>query len=103
VIDADRVSAIPEMLKLGRVVNGATGPGAVANDDQRLAALADCCQRLGLPMDRQTALAYALGIRHALDRFDHLLSDSDGDMGCELELYARVALLHDRADQEGRR
>jgi hypothetical protein len=99
VIDADRVSAIPEMLELGRVVNGVIGPGDVANDDQRLAALADCCQRLGLPMDRQTALAYALGVRHALDRMDHLISDSNDDIGCELELYARVALLNDQGDR----
>jgi len=100
VIDADRVSAIPEMVELGRVVNAATGPGAVANDDQRLAALHDCCQRLGLPMDRQIALAYALGVRHALDRMDHLISDSHGDMGCELELYARVALLYDHGGRQ---
>jgi hypothetical protein len=99
VIDADRVSEIPEMLALGRLVNTSTTDAQRANDDQRQAGLADCCRRLGLPMDRQTALAYALGVRHALDRFDHLLSDSDADMGCELELYARAALLHDREER----
>ncbi len=97
-IDADRVAAIPEMLELGRVVNSATGPSDLSAHDQVLAGLTDCCQRLGLPMDRQTALAYALGVRHALDRFDDLLTDSDGDCGRELELYARVALLHDRGE-----
>jgi hypothetical protein len=94
-IDVARVFEIPEMLKLGRIVNAAAGPGDAAIDDQVLAGLADCCRRLGLPMDRQTALAYALGIRHALDRFDHLLTDDDGDCGHELELYARVAVLYD--------
>jgi hypothetical protein len=103
VIDAERVAAIPEMLALGRVVNSATGPSGLSAHDQVLAGLTDCCRRLGVPLDRQTALAYALGVRHALDRFDDLLSDSDGDCGRELELYARVALLHDRADREGRR
>jgi hypothetical protein len=95
VIDADRVAAIPEMLELGRVVNSATGPSDLSAHDQVLAGLTDCCQRLGLPMDRRTALAYALGVRQALDRFSHLLSDDNDTMARELELYGRVALLHD--------
>jgi hypothetical protein len=94
-IDADRVTEIDSMLELGRVMNTSVTDGQRANDDQRLAALADCCRRLGLPMDRRTALAYALGVRQALDRFSHLLSDDNDTMARELELYGRVALLHD--------
>jgi hypothetical protein len=56
-IDADQVAEIPNMLELGRVMNTSVTEGQRANDDQRLAALEDCCRRLGLPMDRQTALA----------------------------------------------
>jgi hypothetical protein len=95
-IDADQVAEIPNMLELGRVMNTSVTEGQCANDDQRLAALEDCCRRLGVPMDRQTALAYALGVRQALDRFDHLISDDNDDMARELELYGRVALLYDR-------
>jgi len=97
-IDADQVAEIPNMLELGRVMNTSVTEGQRANDDQRLAALEDCCRRLGLPMDRQTALAYALGVRQALDRFDHLIGDDNDDMARELELYGRAALLYDRGD-----
>jgi hypothetical protein len=96
-IDATRTGAIPEMLALGRQVNASATAGHRANGDQRLAALEDCLRRLGVPLDRQTALAYALGVRHALDRMDDLLPEDEGTTALELELYARVALLHDAA------
>jgi hypothetical protein len=101
-IDAARADKVHEILAIGRTANHAPGRTDAeqtknrAIGDQVLAGMAECCALLGIPMNAQTAAAYALGVLHATDELDPHLGDPPCLSGHLVLLYARAAMLADQ-------
>jgi hypothetical protein len=105
-IDAARTGKVAEILAIGQTANQTTGLSEEeaarnrAAADQVLAGMRESCAKLGLPMDRQTAVAYALGVLHTTDELDRYLDDSPCLSAHMLVLYSRAAMLADHGDGE---
>jgi hypothetical protein len=104
-IDAVRTDKVAEILAVGHTANHA--PGRTEGEqtrnraiaDQVLAGMRECCGRLGLEMDAQTAAAYALGVLHATDELDSHLGDPLCLSAHLLVLYSRAAMLADQGPE----
>jgi hypothetical protein len=95
-INVDRVDQVSAILTDGRTLGREVAERWPALGDQVLAGMVECCGRLGLPTDRQTATAYALGVLQAMDVLTPHLDESPRIDGHLRVLFHRAALLHDR-------
>jgi hypothetical protein len=103
-IDAATADKVHDILNAGRLTNASdadpdpkVAAARISTRDQVVAALAESCARLGLPMDAQTGTAYALGVLHTVEELDNHLGENSRCLAMHLlVLYSRAALIADR-------